>query len=98
MKIAWRGSLKLASLPRQYSSTPASFKVESEVDLNELILSEMGELVDAHSIGFTVLGIVGIDLGHVVQENTFPVGILKFRWESDFFTSLRPGISGVFSS
>lgn len=51
----------------------------SEVLLGEFFSGHGGELVKSHLIGSELVGVVRVDLGKVLKENSLPVGILKLR-------------------
>lgn len=51
----------------------------SEVGLGELLSGEGGELVKTHIIGPELIGVVGVDLGKVLNEDSLSVGVLKLR-------------------
>jgi len=59
------------------------FNNESEVLLDELLLGEVGELVDTLIIGSVFIRVVGINFGEVLKEDLLSVGVLELRCEFD---------------
>lgn len=54
----------------------------AEEGVDELLLGEVGELVDAHLVGLVVPGVVSVNLGDVLGEDPFPVLLLEHAVES----------------
>lgn len=53
--------------------------LQGEVHAGELLLGQIGELVDSHLVGLGVVGVVGVDLGHILLEDGLPVLLLELR-------------------
>ena len=55
----------------------------SEVSLGEFLLSHGGELVESHFVGSVLVGVVGVDVGKIFEEDSLSVSILDFGGEGD---------------
>ena len=53
--------------------------LEGEVGLGEFFLGHGGELVESLLVGLVVSGVVSLNLGEVLKEDTFSVGVLELR-------------------
>jgi hypothetical protein len=75
-------------------NVPGLLGDEGEVGFGELFLSHGRELVESHGVGLVVPGVVGLDLGEVLEEDSLPIGILELVRKGDAVLAL-PGLKGV---
>ena len=56
---------------------------KSEVSFGEFFLGEGGELVESLFVGLGWVGVVGVDFGEVLEEDSLSVSILELRRIAD---------------